>query len=38
MDTYSHLLDKKIKKSVKIVEEVMKKKSDSKDEDNEDKK
>lgn len=28
MDTYSHLLDKKIKKSAKIVEEVMKKKDD----------
>ena len=28
MDTYSHLLDKKIKKSAKMVEEVMKKKDD----------
>ncbi|WP_300392179.1 tyrosine-type recombinase/integrase [Fusobacterium sp.] len=38
MDTYSHLLDKKIKKSVKIVEEVMKKKNDDKDENDKNKK
>lgn len=38
MDTYSHLLDKKIKKSAKIVEEVMKKKDDGKDNNNENKK
>lgn len=28
MDTYSHLLDKKIKKSARVIEEVMKKKDD----------